>query len=51
MTIRAVWEDGEPVGTALRCPHCDQAMIHIARHNGSEWLDLRGAALTQITEE
>lgn len=39
------------MGTVLRCPHCDQAMIRIAHHSGSYWLDLRGAALLQIVEE
>ena len=39
------------IGTVLRCPACDQAMIRIAHHSGAYWLDLRGAALVQIVEE
>ncbi len=61
MTICAGCGAGEPIGaliaytleigTVLRCPHCDTAMIRIAHHSGSYWLDLRGAALMQIAEE
>jgi len=32
------------MGTVLRCPGCDTAVLRVARAGGRWWLDLRGAS-------
>lgn len=39
---------GHEMGTILRCPGCDTAVIRVARVGGRHWLDLRGARLLRI---
>ena len=40
------------MGAVVRCPHCDNALIRIARGSmGRYWLDLRGVRVLQITAE
>ena len=36
------------MGTILRCPGCDTAIIRLARTRGRYWLDLRGAHVLRI---
>lgn len=39
------------MGTILRCPTCDTALIRIVHAKGRYWLDMRGVRVLQITEE
>jgi Zn finger protein HypA/HybF involved in hydrogenase expression len=39
------------MGTIVRCPSCDNALIRVARGPGRYWLDLRGAEYLQVREE
>ncbi len=39
------------MGTILRCPTCDTALIRVAHVRGRYYLDLRGMCVLQITEE
>lgn len=39
------------MGTIVRCPICDNALIRIAYVKGRYWLDMRGVRVLQIKEE
>jgi len=39
------------MGTVVRCPFCDTALIRIAHGKGRYWLDLRGVRVLQISAE
>jgi hypothetical protein len=39
------------MGTIVRCPSCDTALIRVAKAKGRYWLDLRGASVLQISVE
>ena len=39
----AVYKHG--MGTIIRCPYCDTALIRIAEVKGRYWLDMRGLRL------
>ncbi len=39
------------MGTIIRCPHCDQALIRVAQVRGRYYLDLRGVRVLQLEEE
>jgi len=39
------------MGTVLRCPTCDTALIRVAHLQGRYYLDLRGVRLLQIAED
>ena len=39
------------MGTVIRCPNCDTALIRIAHINRNFWLDMRGVVSLQIAEE
>ena len=39
------------MGTVIRCPVCDTALIRVARAKGRYWLDLRGVRVLQISVE
>jgi hypothetical protein len=39
------------MGTIVRCPACDTALIRVAKAKGHYWLDLRGAHVLQISGE
>ena len=39
------------MGTVVRCPFCDTALIRLARVRGRYWMDLRGVRVFQISEE
>ena len=50
LAVLAVYTHG--MGAVVRCPHCDNALIRIARGSqGRYWLDLRGVRVLQITAE
>lgn len=36
------------MGTILRCPTCDRALIRFAHVKGRYWLDMRGVSVLQI---
>ncbi len=41
------------IGTVVRCATCDNALIRVAREDGSRgryWLDLRGLKYLQVAE-
>lgn len=37
------------MGTVVRCPSCDTALIRITQVRGAYWLDLRGARVMRLT--
>ena len=37
------------MGTIVRCPFCDTALIRVVRAQGRYWLDLRGVRVLQIS--
>lgn len=39
------------MGTVLRCPFCDTAVIRVARTKGRVWMDMRGVRVLQIAVE
>jgi len=39
------------MGTVVRCPVCDTALIRVARARGRYWLDMRGVRVLQISME
>ena len=36
------------MGTILRCPCCDRALIRVAHVKGRYWLDMRGVSVLQV---
>ena len=38
------------LGTVLRCPSCDNALIRLAHSRGRHWIDLRGIRHLQVEE-
>ena len=38
------------MGTVLRCPSCDTALIRLAHANGRFWMDMRGMRVLRISE-
>jgi hypothetical protein len=39
------------MGTVVRCPVCDTALIRVAQAKGRYWLDMRGVRVLQISAE
>jgi Family of unknown function (DUF6510) len=39
------------MGTVVRCPSCDTALIRIAQTRGRNFLDMRGVRVLQISVE
>ena len=39
------------MGTVVRCPFCDTALIRLAHVKGRYWVDMRGVRVLQISEE
>jgi hypothetical protein len=39
------------MGTIVRCPTCDAALLRLARGPGRYWLDLRGVRVLEIGGE
>jgi len=39
------------MGTVVRCPLCDTALIRVAQARGRYWLDMRGVRVLQISVE
>ena len=52
----ATWQVGQTMvyaqemGTIVRCPSCDSALIRVAHGPGRYWLDLRGVGHLRIQE-
>jgi predicted RNA-binding Zn-ribbon protein involved in translation (DUF1610 family) len=36
------------LGTIIRCPSCDNALIRLAHNRGRRWIDLRGIRYLQV---
>ena len=39
------------MGTVIRCPSCDKALIRVAQVKGRYFLDMRGVRVLQISAE
>lgn len=39
------------MGTVLRCPSCDTALIRVSQVKGHYWLDMRGVRVLLISAE
>jgi hypothetical protein len=39
------------MGTVIRCPSCETALIRVAQTKGRYWLDMRGVRVLQIGAE
>jgi hypothetical protein len=39
------------LGSILRCPACDAALIRVSRVRSGYWLDMRGASVLRIQSE
>ena len=39
------------MGTIIRCPTCDTALIRVAEVKGRYWLDMRGVRVLQLNVE
>ena len=39
------------MGTIVRCPTCDTALIRVAEVKGRYWLDMRGVRVLQLNAE
>ena len=39
------------MGTVIRCPSCETALIRVAQVKGRYWLDMRGVRVLQIGAE
>ena len=44
----AVYAHG--MGTVVRCPQCDTALLRVVQAEGYFWLDLRGTVSLQLAE-
>ncbi len=38
------------MGTVVRCPSCDTALIRLAHTKGRYWVDMRGVRVLRISE-
>jgi hypothetical protein len=38
------------IGTIVRCPSCDNALIRLAHNRGRYWIDLRGIMYLQVED-
>ena len=38
------------IGTIVRCPSCDDALIRLAHNRGRRWIDLRGIRYLQVED-
>jgi hypothetical protein len=38
------------IGTVVRCPNCDTALIRLTHVRGRYWMDMRGVRVLQIDE-
>ena len=38
------------IGTIVRCPSCDNALIRLAHNRGRYWIDLRGIRYLQVED-
>jgi ribosomal protein S27E len=38
------------LGTIVRCPDCDNALIRLASNRGRHWIDLRGMKYLQVED-
>ena len=45
-----VYEGMRGMGTIVRCPSCDNALIRLAHNRGRHWIDLRGIRYLQVED-
>ena len=55
-----MWEDGQArgsevyvvrdLGTVVRCPSCDNALVRLAHNRGRHWINLRGIKYLQVED-
>jgi hypothetical protein len=38
------------MGTVVRCPQCDTALVRVVQSEGQIWLDMRGTVCLQLAE-
>jgi transcription initiation factor IIE alpha subunit len=38
------------LGTIIRCPSCDNALVRLAHNRGRHWIDLRGIRYLQVED-
>jgi hypothetical protein len=38
------------IGTIVRCPNCDNALIRLAHNRERHWIDLRGIKYLQVAD-
>jgi hypothetical protein len=38
------------IGTIVRCPNCDNALIRLAHNRERHWIDLRGIKYLQVED-
>jgi hypothetical protein len=38
------------LGTVVRCPGCDNALVRLAHNRGRHWIDLRGIRYLQVED-
>ena len=38
------------LGTIIRCPSCENALIRLAHNRGRHWIDLRGIRYLQVED-
>jgi Zn finger protein HypA/HybF involved in hydrogenase expression len=38
------------MGTIVRCPSCDNALLRVARGSGRYWIDVRGVRYLQVED-
>ena len=38
------------LGTIVRCPSCDNALIRLAHNRGRHWIDMRGMKFLQVED-
>lgn len=49
LAATAVYTHG--MGTIIRCPSCDTALIRVTEIKGRYWLDMRGVRVLQLSLE
>ena len=49
--IGALMTYAHGMGTVVRCPSCDTALIRVANVKDQYWMDMRGMRLLQISED
>jgi hypothetical protein len=46
----AMVDEVRELGTIIRCPSCDNALVRLAHNRGRHWIDLRGIRYLQVED-